>query len=217
MPSPHIAAGKNLSFWPLGPLFRSGGAFFIRRTFKGAVLYANIVREYIFTLLEEGYNIEIFLEGGRSRSGKLITPKLGLISILINAYQKGACEDLIFVPIFVGYDRVIEESAYLHELKGGQKEPENITQIIKAGKIFKKRYGKIYIKFNEPISIKDVLAQQNRTITDLTAKEINTECRKLGYKILNDIDKVSVVTPHGLVASAILNCSKEIFCFLPFN
>ena len=111
MPCPHVAAGKNLSFWPLGPLFRSGGAFFIRRTFKGAVLYSKVFSEYIHNLLAEGFNIEFFIEGGRSRTGKLILPKLGLLSILLNAYKNRACEDMIFAPIFIGYDTVLEESS----------------------------------------------------------------------------------------------------------
>ena len=132
MPCPHIAAGKNLSFWPMGPLFRSGGAFFIRRTFRGAALYSRVFSEYIFKLLEEGFNIEFFIEGGRSRTGKLILPKLGLLSILLDAYKKGACKDMIIAPIFIGYDRVIEESSYLDELEGGQKEPESFAQVIKA-------------------------------------------------------------------------------------
>ena len=89
MPVPLVAAGKNLSFWPMGPLFRSGGAFFIRRTFRGAVLYSKVFVEYIHRLLEEGYNIEQFIEGGRSRTGKLLMPKLGLLSILFNAYKNG--------------------------------------------------------------------------------------------------------------------------------
>jgi len=147
MPCPHIAAGKNLSFWPLGPLFRGGGAFFIRRTFRGAVLYSKVFAEYINKLLEEGFNIEMFIEGGRSRTGKLIMPKLGLLSILINAYKNGSCEDLIFVPIFIGYDRVLEESAYLSEIKGGQKEPESLLQVIKAGRLLKKDMEEFILSF----------------------------------------------------------------------
>ena len=121
MPCPLIAAGKNLSFWPLGPIFRSGGAFFIRRTFKGQLLYSRVFSAYIKKLLEEGFNLEFFIEGGRSRTGKMILPKLGLLSIIIDAFKKGACEDMVIAPIYIGYDRVLEESAYLHELEGGQK------------------------------------------------------------------------------------------------
>ena len=211
LPVPHIAAGKNLSFWPMGPLFRSGGAFFLRRSFSGAVLYSKVFAEYIHKLLEEGYNVEQFIEGGRSRTGKLLMPKLGLLSILMNALKNGACKDMLIVPIYIGYDRIIEEKSYLHELGGGQKEPENILQVLRARKFLKKRYGKIYIQFHEPISVNQLLRQQGQQLTQMKPKEVNAFTRKLGYQTINAINRVTVVTSHGLVASAILNFSKEKF------
>jgi glycerol-3-phosphate O-acyltransferase len=211
MPCPHIAAGKNLSFWPLGPIFRRGGAFFLRRSFHGAVLYAKVFSEYIFTLLQEGYNIEFFIEGGRSRSGKLILPKLGFLSMLIDAYRHGACNDLTFVPIFIGYDRVLEEASYLHEIEGGQKKDENVWQIFNARKFLKKRYGRIYIRFNEAISMNRLLEQQQLQLQDMAPKQHSELCRHLGFKIINAIDQVSVVTPHALVAGALLNMAKKRF------
>lgn len=213
MPCPHIAAGKNLSFWPLGPIFRKGGAFFIRRTFKGAVLYSKVFSEYVYKLLEEGFNIEFFIEGGRSRTGKLLQPKLGFLSILLNALKNGACNDLIFVPVYIGYDRVPEESAYLYELEGGQKKPENLWQIFRARKALKKRYGKIYLQFHEPISLNDVLYHKGNNIKEMSQKEFNTFCRYFGNTLLNSIDKMTIITPHAVVASALLNCPKSTFTF----
>ena len=213
MPCPHVAAGKNLSFWPIGPLFRSGGAFFIRRTFKGAVLYSKVFSEYIHNLLAEGFNIEFFIEGGRSRTGKLILPKLGLLSILLNAYKNRACEDMIFAPIFIGYDTVLEESSYLHEVEGKEKQPESLVQVIKARKFLKKRYGRIYIQFHEPISLKELLLQYGTPIQDMGSKEFNIFCRNLGHRVINAINSVTVVTPHALVAAALMNCSKKSFSF----
>jgi len=213
MPCPHVAGGKNLSFWPLGPLFRGGGAFFIRRTFKGAVLYSKVFAEYIHNLLAEGFNIEFFIEGGRSRTGKMILPKLGLLSILLNAYKNGACEDMIFAPIFIGYDRILEESSYLNEIEGKEKQPESLIQVIKARKFLQKRYGRIYIQFHEPISLKELLLQYGTPIEDMPSKEFNIFCRNLGHRIINAINRVSVVTPHAIVASAVMNCSKKSFSF----
>ncbi len=169
LPCPHVAAGKNLSFWPLGPLFRGGGAFFIRRTFRGAALYSKVFSEYIHKLLQEGFNIEFFIEGGRSRTGKLILPKLGLLSILLGAYRNGACEDMSFAPIFIGYDQVLEENAYLSEIEGEQKKPENIMQVFKARKVLKKRYGRIYVKFDEPISIVDLQQKMGVSLHTMNA------------------------------------------------
>jgi glycerol-3-phosphate O-acyltransferase len=211
MPCPHIAAGKNLSFWPMGPFFRAGGAFFIRRTFRGAVLYSRVFSEYIHKLLEEGFNIELFIEGGRSRSGKLLMPKLGFLSILLNAFKNGACEDMLFVPVFIGYDQILEERAYLHEIGGGQKEPENLSQVIKARRFLKQRFGKIYINFHEPISLNGLLEDYETGLADMPQKTQNALCRNLGWRIINAIDRVSVVTPHALVAAAILNCPSQRF------
>ena len=213
MPVPLVAAGKNLSFWPMGPLFRSGGAFFIRRSFRGAVLYSKVFAEYIHKLLEEGHNIEQFIEGGRSRTGKLLMPKLGLLSILLNAFKNGACEDMIIVPIYIGYDRVLEEKSYLQELEGGKKEPETLKGVIKARKFLKKRYGKIYIQFHNPLSMNELLDKLGTPLVEMKPKDQNALCRNLGYRIINAINRSAVVTAYGLVAGAILNCSRERFSY----
>ena len=211
MPCPHIAAGKNLSFWPLGTIFRAGGAFFLRRTFRGAVLYSRVFAAYIHKLLEEGFNVELFIEGGRSRTGKLLMPKLGLISMLLDAFRNGACDDMIFVPVYIGYDRIIEEHAYVHEVEGGKKEAENLSQVLRARRFLKKRYGKIYINFSDPISIRDLLADHQDSFDRLPQKEVNALCRNLGWRIINAIDRQTVITPHGLVAGAILNTTHPRF------
>ena len=211
MPCPHVAAGKNLSFWPIGPLFRRGGAFFIRRSFRGAVLYARVFAEYLYKLLEEGFNVEFFIEGTRSRTGKMILPKLGFLSMLFEAFRNGACEEMIFVPVYIGYDRVLEESSYINELSGGQKEPENFRQVINARRFLKKRYGKIYLRFHEPLSLTQLLGDQSLNIHDITPKEKNTFCRNLGFRIVNAINKQTVITAHSLCACAILNIPRPRF------
>ena len=213
MPCPHIAAGKNLSFWPLGTIFRGGGAFFLRRTFRGAEFYSRIFSEYVKKILLEGFNIEFYIEGGRSRSGKMLSPKFGMLSILINAFKEGACKDLIFVPIFIGYDRVMEESSYLHEVEGGEKAAESIMQMIKARKFITKRYGKIYINFHEPISFNDYCAQNHISLHTHTREDHGQLMRDLGYKFIDCINKSSIVTPHAVVASAMLNCSRVSFSY----
>ncbi len=211
MPPPHVVAGKNLFFWPLGPLFRAAGAFSIRRSFKGAVLYAKVFAEYIHRLLEDGFNIELFIEGGRSRTGKLVMPRLGFLSILLNAYKNNACEDMNFVPIFVGYDRVPEEKSYLHEVEGGKKEPENLRQVIRARKALGKKYGRIYVRIGEPLSLKTLLEENEIRLQDAPQKTFNTLCRGIGLQLAHAIDRATVVTPHALVASAALHFSDDRF------
>ncbi|MFH2058082.1 MAG: 1-acyl-sn-glycerol-3-phosphate acyltransferase [Pseudomonadota bacterium] len=211
MPCPHIAAGKNLSFWPLGPIFRRGGAFFLRRTFQGAPLYAKIFAAYLQKLLYEGFNIKIFVEGGRSRTGKLLPPKPGGLAMLINAYLEGACKNLYFVPIFIGYDQVLEEDAYLNEMVGGKKKPENIKGLLNARKFLKKKYGKVYIRFDEPISIKTYITKRGVDLSKASPEEYFKFVKGFGYKLINAINDSAVATPHGIVASGILNCPKNSF------
>jgi glycerol-3-phosphate O-acyltransferase len=210
VPSPHIFAGKNLSFWPMGPLLRRFGAFFVRRTFSGAAFYATVFSEYIRWLLEEGFNIAVFIEGTRSRSGKLLQPQLGMLSILLNAFKETTWVDLTFEPVFIGYDRVPEEGDYLKEIAGKRKEPENFRQMIRARKILKKRFGKIYLNFAEPISLKDTLQQNGLNIQGMTSKEQNRTCRELGSRVFNDINRMGLITPHAIMASALLSDTKQI-------
>ncbi len=211
MPCPHVVAGKNLFFWPVGAFLRAGGAFSIRRTFKGAALYSKVFAEYVHKLLGEGFNIELFIEGGRSRTGKLLPPQLGFLSILLHAFKNQACDDMIFVPIYVGYDRVPEEKAYLQEIEGGSKEPENLKQVIKARRVLKKKYGRIYVRFSEPLSFRELLDRQNLSLPDLDQKETNALCRQLGNRMISAIGAATVVTPHALTAAAILSFSKHPF------
>ncbi len=211
MPCPLIAAGKNLSFWPLGPIFRGGGAFFLRRTFKGERLYPKIFASYIKKVLEEGFHIEFFVEGGRSRTGKLLAPKIGLLSLLIDAFIKNEWEDMTFVPIYIGYDRVLEESAYINEIEGGKKAPENLKNVIKARKFLKKKYGKIYLNFHEPFSLKDYLTHYERKFSAPASGETKTLYNEFGKKLIGAINQVSMVTPHAVIASAILNCGQKRF------
>jgi glycerol-3-phosphate O-acyltransferase len=211
MPCPHIVAGKNLSFWPLGPIFRRAGAFFMRRTFKGQPLYAAVFAAYVQMLLKEGFNIEVFIEGGRSRTGKLLSPKTGLLSILIEAYQLGACDDLMLSPIYIGYDKVPEEKAYLHELEGGAKEPESLMQVIKARKVLKKRFGKIYIEFHGPISLANLIRENALELETMTRPEISAFCRNIGHRTIHAINRVAVINPHAITAAALLNHANQAF------
>lgn len=118
---PHIAAGINLNFWPVGGMFRRGGAFFIRRTFKGNRLYSTIFREYLAELFHRGYSVEYFIEGGRSRTGRLLAPKTGMMSMTLQALLQGQTRPISVVPVYVGYEHVLEVDTYAKELRGARK------------------------------------------------------------------------------------------------
>jgi glycerol-3-phosphate O-acyltransferase len=201
---PRIAAGRNLAFWPMGYIFRKTGAFFIRRSFRQP-LYVEVFNRYIKVLLEEGQPIEFFIEGGRSRNGKLVLPKTGFLSILLQAHAEGACKDLVFVPASIAYDRILEEKAYIKEIEGGTKEQESLKQIIGARKFLKKRYGKIYLRFNEPFSLNEYLEK-----TKLSPRIME---HKLAFHLVESINQVTPVTPLSLIATAILGCHRRGFLY----
>ncbi|MFZ5449426.1 MAG: 1-acyl-sn-glycerol-3-phosphate acyltransferase [Thermodesulfobacteriota bacterium] len=205
--SPRIAAGKNLSFWPLGPIFRGSGAFFIRRRFLGGKLYAEVLYTYIKTLIKTGFNLEFFIEGGRSRTGKLVLPKLGLLNMILRTYDEGAAPDILFVPTFIGYDQVLEEKAYLKELEGGKKEAESVGQLVNARKFLQKRYGRAYIQFSEPISLKDYLAGLHQMEPGEVQARLHGQ--ELAYRIIQSINQISVVTPFSLVCAALLTYPRK--------
>lgn len=145
---PHIAAGINLNFFPVGSLFRSWGAFFIRRTFKGNRLYSTIFREYLAELFYRGYSVEYFIEGGRSRTGRLLEPKTGMMSMTIQALQRGLARPISIVPVYIGYEHVLEVDTYAKELRGATKEKENAGLVLRVIKKLK-NLGQGYVNFGE--------------------------------------------------------------------
>jgi glycerol-3-phosphate O-acyltransferase len=209
MISPHFFAGRNLAFWPAGPILRRVGGFFVRRTFKGAVFYVMVFAEYIHRLLQEGFNIAVFIEGGRSRTGRLLTPQLGMLNILINAWKNEACRDMSFVPVYIGYDRVPEEGSYLKEMRGSEKAPESLKQVISARRLLKFRYGKIYIRFAEPIPLAQRISRLGLPGRRMSSRQQNQLCQDLGEEALAMIVRKTVVTPQTLVATAILSTGHQ--------
>jgi glycerol-3-phosphate O-acyltransferase len=205
---PRVAAGKNLAFWPMGHIFRKSGAFFIRRSFKGAKLYAKVFSGYVKALLEEGHPLEFFIEGGRSRSGKLILPKIGFLSILIEAFKEGYCKDLVFVSASISYDRILEEKSYLREIGGEAKEKESFMQVLKARHFLKRRYGKIYLRFGQPLSFREYIGREGEARGEVH--------RHLAFHLIQSINAVTLVTPLSLVASAILTKHRRGFYFSEF-
>ncbi len=171
---PHIAAGVNLNFFPAGPIFRRGGAFFIRRSFKGNKLYSTVFREYLSELFARGYSVEYFSEGGRTRTGRLLTPKTGMLSMTIQGMLRGLKRPVTLVPVYIGYEHVMEVATYAKELQGKPKEKENFSQVL--GILRKLRnYGQGYVNFGEPIHVNQFL---NEEVPDWTASINSIEPQK---------------------------------------
>jgi glycerol-3-phosphate O-acyltransferase len=205
---PHIAAGINLSFWPLGPLFRGAGAFFIRRSFEDNALYKAVFRSYLKFLIQEGYTQEFFIEGGRSRTGKILTPKLGMLSALVDAFLDGVRRDLYFVPVSIHYGRIVEEDEYRRELGGAEKEPESLAGLVRARRVLRRRHGTVDITFGEPISLREALAENREPIAaddDEASLEIKRRfVRRLGFRLLREVNEVAVAGATSLSATVLL-------------
>lgn len=204
---PHIAAGINLNFWPAGPIFRSWGAFFIRRTFKGNRLYSTIFREYLAELFYRGYSVEYFIEGGRSRTGRLLQPKTGMMSMTLQALQRGLNRPLSIVPVYIGYEHVLEVDTYAKELRGAAKEKENAGLVLRVLKKLK-NLGQGYVNFGEPIQVNNYLNQYfpewKEQTEDTRPKWLNEAVDQISHQVMVNINKAAAVNAKNLVGSALL-------------
>lgn len=209
LPLPLIAAGDNLNFFPLGAFFRRAGAFFIRRSFAGDRLYAAVVDAYVRRLIKDGTPLEFFIEGGRSRTGKLLSPKLGLLSIVVDAALGVPTRTTWFCPVSIGYERFVEEKAFVREVTGGEKQKETVRGLVKSFDVIVGRYGRLSVQFGKPMTLADVLREidpnaRAEDLPSLTPPKRRAVITRLGYRVMNEINAVTAVTPGSLVATALL-------------
>lgn len=208
---PHIAAGINLNFWPAGPLFRSWGAFFIRRTFKGNRLYSTLFREYLAELFHRGYSVEYFIEGGRSRTGRLLTPKTGMMSMTLQALQQSQTRPISVVPVYVGYEHVIEVDTYAKELRGAAKEKENAGLVLRVIKKLR-NLGKGFVNFGEPITLGAYLNQHYpewKEETDERPTWFNKAVDSVSHQVMININKAAAVNAMNLTGTALLSSRQR--------
>ena len=180
------------------------GAMWIRRSFGDDVLYTTLVQSYIDTLLHSGFNFECFIEGGRSRTGKLLPPKFGILSFIMDSILSGRVEDAIICPVSTQYDKVIETEGYVGELLGVPKKKENLADFLSASSVLSLKLGRVDVRFHEPWSLRGFIQdQQSRSAglpQQIDMNSINKDpvmkqrlLRTMGYKVLSDINAVSVV------------------------
>lgn len=207
---PLIAAGDNLNFQPVGPIFRRCGAFFIRRSFKGDRLYAAVVDAYIRRLIRDGFPMELFLEGGRSRTGKLLEPKLGLLNMIVDAALAVPSQRAHFVPVSIGYERVVEADSYEHELSGGEKKKEEASDLLSAGEVLRHRYGRINLQFGSIMTLEDIAGELGLAPAEMQrpAKR-RAVVTRLANRVMDEINRVTAVTPGALTAMALLSISEK--------
>ena len=201
---PHIAAGSNLNIVGLGRIFKKGGAFFIRRSFRGNVLYSEVLRRYMAELLNNRVGIEFFIEGARSRSGKLSPPKFGMLKMIVESAIAGDVKEKVrIIPVSIIYDRVTEESAHKRELEGGEKVQESALGVLKATKVLFKNFGKVHVRFGEGIRLEEAVATyMGDGVHSETTRKLGIS--KIAFEVCNRINAVSPITSFGVICAAIM-------------
>jgi glycerol-3-phosphate O-acyltransferase len=211
---PHIAAGINLNMPVIGGLLRRGGAFFMRRTFKGNPLYTAVFNEYLHTLFTKGFPVEYFVEGGRSRTGRMLQPKTGMLAITVRSFLRSNRLPVVFVPVYIGYERVLEGRTYLGELRGASKKKESIFDIFKVIGALKQRFGHVWVNFGEPIKLAEFLDgeqpdwREQDYGTQFRPAWLNETTGRLGERVAQHLNEAAAINPVNLVALALLSTSK---------
>ena len=204
---PHIAARENMAFGPFGFLWRRCGAFFMRKSFDDP-LYKEVFRAYVVHLVSEGVTQEFFIEGGRSRTGKTLAPRLGILSWEVEAFLSTARRDLFFVPIAITYERLVEEGSMVDELEGAAKTDESVWGLVRARKYLQRRFGSVFVSFGEPISLGDALGDRRPRFAAEATPEATAEKRTfvatLGNRIVERINWAAVPNATSVASCALL-------------
>jgi glycerol-3-phosphate O-acyltransferase len=212
---PHIGAGINLNMPVIGPILRRGSAFFLRRTFKGDTLYSTVFREYISQLFARGVSLEYFIEGGRSRTGRLLSPRGGMLSMTLRSFLRESRRPVVFQPVYIGYEKIMEGDAYIGELSGKPKQKESLLGFFRGFKALRQHYGRVAVNFGEPIFLRplldDVASDWETATADPETKPewLNRAVDKLATRILENVNRAAHVNPINLLAVSLLPTPKH--------
>lgn len=202
-PPNHTAGGINMNFFPVGPLLRRSGTFFIRRSFRDNHVYKFVLRQYVEYLIENRFPLEWYIEGGRSRSGKLLPPRFGMLAYVVDAYRCGRSEDVVLVPVSIAYDQIPDVGDYANEQRGGKKQKESLGWFVRTLQTLRRKNGEIYLQFAEPISLRERLGPPPTCTPNGDAPDL--EIQKLGFEVCVQINRVTPITPISLVTLALLS------------
>lgn len=214
MTPPHIAAGINLNMPVIGGILRRGGAFFMRRSFKGNQLYTAVFNEYLHALFSRGFPVEYFIEGGRSRTGRMLSPKTGMLAITLRSFLRSPRRPIVFVPVYIGYERVLEGRTYLGELRGQAKKKESVFDIFRVLSALKLRFGQVAVNFGEPLALADFLDREQPDWRSQTlAPEyrpawLNATTNTLARELTSGISAAADVNPVNMVALVMLSTAR---------
>jgi glycerol-3-phosphate O-acyltransferase len=202
----HTAGGINMNFFPVGPLIRRSGTFFIRRSFKDNAVYKFVLHHYIDYLVEKRFSLEWYIEGSRSRSGKLLPPRFGLLAYVVDAFRRGKADDVMLIPVSIAYDQIQDVGEYAAEQTGAPKERESFGWFVRAVRRLRRRYGNIHFRFGEPLSLLEALGPVARGPQPLepSADEQSIAIQKVAFEVAVRINRVTPVTVSSLVTLALL-------------
>ena len=203
LPPNHTAGGINMNFFPVGQLVRRSGVFFIRRTFKDNPIYKHVLRSYIDYLIEKRFNLEWYIEGGRSRSGKLLPPRFGMLAYVVDAFRRGRSDDVYLIPVSIAYDLIQDVGSYSAEARGAAKQAESFGWFVGFLRGFSRRSGEIHIRFGDPLSLARHLGVPNGAGA-VDTDEQDLELQKLAFEVAVRINQVTPITPTSLVTLALL-------------
>jgi len=207
-PPNHTAGGINMNFFPIGQLVRRSGVFFIRRTFKDNATYKFVLQHYIDYLIEKRFPLEWYIEGGRSRSGKLLPPRFGLLAYVVDAYRRGRSDDVKLIPVSIAYDQITDVHDYAAEQTGAAKEKESFSWFVKIVRRVGARYGDIHINFGEPLSLAKTLGPPDPRAQP-APDEQNLALQKLAFEVCVRINEATPITAASLVTLALLGSGEQ--------
>jgi glycerol-3-phosphate O-acyltransferase len=198
LPHNHVLGGINMAFWPIGPLGRRVGAVFIRRSFRDNEVYRFVLARYLGFLVAKRFNLEWYMEGGRSRTGKLLPPKLGLLNYLADAVEEMDLRDVLVVPTSIVYDLLHEVGEMTSESRGAPKQAEGLGWLVRYARKQGRAMGSTHVSFGEPLNLYDALAAQGEGTDKRLARS------KVAFEICARINRAAVVTAPALVSFALL-------------
>ncbi len=212
---PHTAAGINLNMPVIGSILRRGGAFFLRRSFKGNRLYAAVFNAYFHEILKRGHSIEYFVEGGRSRTGRLLSPKGGMLVMTVRSYLQDPRRPIVFMPVYFGYEKLIEGDSFISELGGAEKKKETLAGLIRSIRSLRENFGKVYVNIGEAVPIEPILDELRPDWRQAMEQEedrpawLSDVIDELGTRIMGGINSAAAVTPISLLATVLLSSPKQ--------
>jgi glycerol-3-phosphate O-acyltransferase len=207
LPPNHTAGGINMNFFPIGPLVRRAGVFFIRRSFKDDEVYKLVLRSYIDYLIEKRFSLEWYIEGGRSRSGKLLPPRFGLLAYVVDAYRRGRADDVFLIPVSIAYDQIQDVADYVAEQRGGAKRRESLGWFVSLVRRIQ-RAGRIHLRFGEPLSLAKALGPPDPA-AEPNPDEQSLALQKLAFDVCVRINEATPITPASLVTLALLGVGDQ--------